>query len=122
MSEVDWLSHLLQIVTVTGQLEVRCAYGAPWRVAWSRAAANEIPYHVIVKGRAIFEDPETRTAKELWGSRFKPGRSNNGSTGAHDLLVVIRCKAELPLVTAAADSLRSNVASWPPRALASASR
>ncbi len=65
MSEVDWLSHLLQIVTVTGQLEVRCAYGAPWRVAWSRAAANEIPYHVIVKGRAIFEDPETRTAREL---------------------------------------------------------
>lgn len=65
MSEVDWLSHLLQIITVTGQLEVRCAYGAPWRVAWGRAAANEIPYHVIVKGRAIFEDPESKTAREL---------------------------------------------------------
>ncbi|MCA0014685.1 AraC family transcriptional regulator [Mesorhizobium sp. B292B1B] len=65
MSEVDWLSHLLQIITVTGQLEVRCAYGAPWRVAWSKAAANEIPYHVIVKGRAILEDPDTRAAREL---------------------------------------------------------
>ncbi|MER9757092.1 AraC family transcriptional regulator [Mesorhizobium sp. M0166] len=65
MPEVDWLSHLLQIITVTGQLEVRCVYGAPWRVAWSQAAANEIPYHVIVKGRAILEDPETRTAREL---------------------------------------------------------
>jgi AraC family transcriptional regulator, activator of mtrCDE len=65
MSEFDWLSHLLQIITVTGQLEVRCAYGAPWRVAWSQAAANEIPYHVVVKGRAIFEDPETKTAREL---------------------------------------------------------
>jgi AraC family transcriptional activator of mtrCDE len=65
MSEVDWLSHLLQIVTVTGKLEVRCAYGAPWRLTWGRAAANEIPYHVIVKGRAIFEDPETKTAREL---------------------------------------------------------
>lgn len=65
MSEVDWLSHFLQIVTVTGQLEVRCAYGAPWRLTWGRAAANEIPYHVIVKGRAIFEDPQTRTAREL---------------------------------------------------------
>ncbi|WP_455274956.1 cupin domain-containing protein [Rhizobium herbae] len=65
MSEVDWLSHLLQIVTVNGQLEVRCAYGAPWRVVWGRAAANEIPYHIIVKGRAIFEDPETSTAREL---------------------------------------------------------
>jgi AraC family transcriptional activator of mtrCDE len=60
-SQVDWLSHLLQIVTITGQLEVRYAYGAPWRVTWSQAAANEIPYHVIVKGRAIIEYPETRT-------------------------------------------------------------
>ncbi|TPL50268.1 AraC family transcriptional regulator [Mesorhizobium sp. B2-4-2] len=65
MSEVDWLSHLLQIITVTGQLEVRCAYGAPWRIAWSKAAANEIPYHVIVRGRAILEDPDTRAAREL---------------------------------------------------------
>ncbi|RWM28172.1 AraC family transcriptional regulator [Mesorhizobium sp.] len=65
MSQVDWLSHLLQIITVTGQLEIRCAYGAPWRVTWGRAAANEIPYHVIVEGRAILEDPETRTAREL---------------------------------------------------------
>lgn len=65
MSETDWLSHLLQIITITGQLEVRCAYGVPWRVVWDKAAANEIPYHVIVRGRAIFEDPEKRTAREL---------------------------------------------------------
>jgi AraC family transcriptional activator of mtrCDE len=65
MSQVDWLSHLLQIVTVAGRLDVRCAYGAPWRVTRSQAAANEIPYHVIVKGRAIIENPETRTAREL---------------------------------------------------------
>ncbi|RWM09830.1 AraC family transcriptional regulator [Mesorhizobium sp.] len=65
MAEVDWLSHLFQIITVTGQLEVRCAYGAPWRIAWSRAAANEIPYHIIVKGRAILDDPESKTAREL---------------------------------------------------------
>ena len=67
MSQVDWLSHLLQMITVTGQLEVRCAYGAPWRVAWPRAAAHEIPYHVVLKGRAIVEDPENRTVKELVG-------------------------------------------------------
>jgi AraC family transcriptional activator of mtrCDE len=65
MSQADWLSHLLKVISVTGQLEVRCAYGAPWRVAWPRAAAHEIPYHVIVKGRAVLEDPETRTTKEL---------------------------------------------------------
>ncbi|MBH5396603.1 AraC family transcriptional regulator [Bradyrhizobium sp. CNPSo 4010] len=65
MSQADWLSHLLQIITVTGQLEVRCAYGAPWRIVWPRAAPNEIPYHVIVRGRAILEDPDSRTVQEL---------------------------------------------------------
>jgi AraC family transcriptional activator of mtrCDE len=67
MSQIDWLSHLLQMIAITGQLEVRCAYGAPWRVAWARSAAHEIPYHVVLKGRAIIEDPETETARELVG-------------------------------------------------------
>jgi AraC family transcriptional activator of mtrCDE len=67
MSQIDWLSHLLQMITVTGRLEVRCVYGAPWRVAWPQSAAHEIPYHVVLKGRAIIEDPETETARELAG-------------------------------------------------------
>jgi AraC family transcriptional regulator, activator of mtrCDE len=67
MSQVDWLSQLLQMITVTGQLEVRCAYGAPWRVAWAQSAAHEIPYHVVLQGRAIIEDPKTGTTRELVG-------------------------------------------------------
>ena len=67
MPQVDWLSHLLKMITITGQLEVRCAYGAPWRIAWGQSAANEIPYHVVLKGRAVIEDPETGTTKELVG-------------------------------------------------------
>jgi len=67
MSQVDWLSQLLQMITITGQLEVRCVYGAPWRLAWAQSAAREIPYHVVLKGRAIIEDPETETARELVG-------------------------------------------------------
>ncbi len=67
MSQVDWLSHLLQMITITGQLEVRCVYGAPWRVAWPQSAAHEIPYHVVLKGRALLEDPGTETARELVG-------------------------------------------------------
>ena len=55
-------------------------------------------------------------------SHFVRLGSQNVLTGTHDLFVVIRCRAELPLVTAAVESLRSNVASWPSRALASASR
>lgn len=65
MSEVDWLSRLLNMITVTGRLETRCVYGAPWRVAWPQSAPHEIPYHIVLKGRAIFEDPETGTAREL---------------------------------------------------------
>ena len=67
MSEVDWLSQLLKMITVTGRLEVRCAYGAPWRVAWPESAAHEIPYHVVLEGRAIIKDPKTQTATELVG-------------------------------------------------------
>ena len=65
MSQVDWLSHLLQMITVTGQMEVRCAYGAPWRVAWAQSAAHEIPYHVVLKGRAVIEDTEKGVTREL---------------------------------------------------------
>jgi AraC family transcriptional activator of mtrCDE len=65
MSQIDWLSRLLQMITITGRVEVRCAYGAPWRVAWAQSAAHEVPYHVVLKGRAIIEDPETDTAREL---------------------------------------------------------
>jgi AraC family transcriptional activator of mtrCDE len=65
MPEVDWLSQLLRMITVTGRLEVRCAYGAPWRVAWPQAAADEIPYHIVLKGRAILKDSEMETATEL---------------------------------------------------------
>ncbi|TXI84035.1 MAG: AraC family transcriptional regulator [Cupriavidus sp.] len=65
MSEIDWLSQLLKMITVTGQLEVRCNYGAPWQVAWPQSAATEIPYHIVLAGRAILEDPESKTSHEL---------------------------------------------------------
>jgi len=65
MPQVDWLSQLLKIVTVTGRLEIRCTYGAPWRVAWPQSAVHEIPYHMVLQGRAIIEDPQTKTAREL---------------------------------------------------------
>lgn len=67
MPEIDWLSQLLQIITVTGRLEVRCVYGAPWRAVYTQCASHEIPYHVVLKGRAVVEDPEKGMAWELTG-------------------------------------------------------
>jgi AraC family transcriptional activator of mtrCDE len=67
MSENDWLSHFLQLITVTGQLEVRCTYSGPWRVAWSQTAAHEIPYHIVLNGRAVLEDLQTQVTRELAG-------------------------------------------------------
>lgn len=65
MSQIDWLSRLLQMMTITGRLEVRCAYGAPWRIARDKSAAREIPYHVVLKGRAVLEDPQSGMVREL---------------------------------------------------------
>lgn len=67
MSQSDWLSQLLRLLTVTGQLEVRCVYDAPWRLDEPDSAAYEIPYHVLLQGRAIIEDPETEATQELIG-------------------------------------------------------
>jgi AraC family transcriptional activator of mtrCDE len=65
MSNVDWLSHLLKMIAVTGRLDVRRTYVAPWRAALSQSVAHEIPYYVVLNGRAIIEDTETETAREL---------------------------------------------------------
>jgi AraC family transcriptional activator of mtrCDE len=53
---LDWLSRLLEILPVNGQLELRCFYGAPWEVAYDPSAEGEMPYHVIVGGAATLED------------------------------------------------------------------
>jgi AraC family transcriptional regulator, activator of mtrCDE len=65
MSQVDWLSHLLKMITVTGRLEACCTYGAPWRVTRSQSAAHEIPYCIVLKGRTIIENQETAMSSEL---------------------------------------------------------
>ncbi|ANB76978.1 hypothetical protein AYM40_33115 [Paraburkholderia phytofirmans OLGA172] len=45
------------MMPVSGQLEIRCSYGAPWRIAYDRANAGEMPYHVVLGGSAILEIP-----------------------------------------------------------------
>jgi len=62
---MDWLSRLLDMTPVRGQLDIRCAYGAPWRIDEAPAGAGEIPYHVVVAGSAMLDDPAGGPAQLL---------------------------------------------------------
>ncbi|PRX21151.1 AraC family transcriptional activator of mtrCDE [Paraburkholderia sp. BL18I3N2] len=53
----DWLSRLLGMMTVRGQLELRCSYGAPWEVIYSDSDPGEMPYHIVLSGSAVLETP-----------------------------------------------------------------
>src|SRR5882762_5963813 len=54
---MDWLSRLFEMMPVRGRLELRCAYGAPWRIDQGPGEANEIPYHAVIGGSAVLDDP-----------------------------------------------------------------
>jgi AraC family transcriptional activator of mtrCDE len=54
---VDWLSRLFEMMPVRGRLDLRCAYGTPWRIDQGPAAANEMPYHAVLAGSATLENP-----------------------------------------------------------------
>ena len=53
-----WLSRLLEMIPVKGTLDYRCFLGAPWRIDFAACELGEIPYHVILGGSAVLEDPE----------------------------------------------------------------
>jgi AraC family transcriptional activator of mtrCDE len=53
---MDLLSRLLALMPVAGRLDVRCHFGAPWRIDEPAADAREIPYHVLLRGEAVIED------------------------------------------------------------------
>jgi AraC family transcriptional regulator, activator of mtrCDE len=54
---MDWLSRLFEVMPVRGRLDLRCSYGAPWRIDQGPGEAHEIPYHAVVVGSAVLEDP-----------------------------------------------------------------
>lgn len=53
---MDWLSRLFEMMPVRGRLDLRCSYGAPWRIDQGPGEANEIPYHAVIGGSAVLED------------------------------------------------------------------
>ena len=54
---MDWLSRLFEMMPVRGRLDLRCSYGAPWRIDQGPGEPNEIPYHAVLAGSATLEDP-----------------------------------------------------------------
>jgi AraC family transcriptional regulator, activator of mtrCDE len=91
---MDWLSNLLTMMPVSGQLELRCHYGAPWRVSFDVSNAGEMPYHVIIGGSAVLDDldggpPQHLTTGDILllphggahvlhdGSGRRPGKASN---------------------------------------------
>jgi AraC family transcriptional activator of mtrCDE len=62
---MDWLSRLLEMTPVRGRLDLRCYYGAPWRIDEAQAQPGEIPYHVVLAGSAVLEDPAGGSPQQL---------------------------------------------------------
>ena len=70
----DWLSRLLEMMPVKGTLDYRCFLGAPWRIDFAASERGEIPYHVILGGSAVLEDPEGSQTQVL------PGNTKDNTT------------------------------------------
>ena len=54
---MDWLSRLFEMMPVHGRLDLRCFYGAPWRIDQGPAEVGAIPYHAVLAGAAVLDDP-----------------------------------------------------------------
>ena len=54
---MDLLSHVLDLVPVTGSLDVRCHFAGAWRLEPPAAGVHEIHYHVLLRGAAWVETP-----------------------------------------------------------------
>ena len=62
---LDWLSRLLEMTPVRGQLDLRCQYGAPWRIDQDAFASGEMAYHIVLRGSALLENPEGGSPQQL---------------------------------------------------------
>lgn len=63
--QTDWLSRLLEMISLSGRLELRCFYGAPWQVVYGQGAAGDIVYHVMLSGVAMVNDPDGGAPQRL---------------------------------------------------------
>jgi AraC family transcriptional activator of mtrCDE len=65
--EMDWLSRLFDLMPVRGHLDLRCFYGAPWRIDQEATRVGEIQYHAVLGGAATLEDPDGKPQRLIAG-------------------------------------------------------
>src|SRR5215468_7385110 len=65
MDQADWLSRLLEMIPVSGILDLRCFLAAPWRIEYEQSPPGEIPYHVVIGGSAVLEAPTGTRPRKL---------------------------------------------------------
>ena len=63
--QTDWLTRFMELVTFTGKVDARCALGAPWAKNFTQAGAQEIPYHIILTGKALLVNSVSGATYEL---------------------------------------------------------
>ena len=61
----DWLSRLLEMIPVVGKLDYRCFLAAPWRIDYEQSPQGEIPYHIVLGGSVLLEEPGGRPSQRL---------------------------------------------------------
>jgi AraC family transcriptional regulator, activator of mtrCDE len=84
---MDLLSRLLALMPVSGRLEVRCHFGAPWAIEEETAGIREIPYHVLLSGTAVVEDGNGPPARMVAGDivLFPAGSAHRIHDGSGNL-------------------------------------
>jgi AraC family transcriptional activator of mtrCDE len=65
VDRIDWLSRLLELIPVSGGLDHRCFLAAPWRIDYEPSRPGEIPYHIVLGGSALLEDPGGEPPQKL---------------------------------------------------------
>lgn len=56
MPAMDWLSRLFEMMPVRGRVDVRCLYGAPWRIEQRPGEVGEMPLLLPGNPRHVLHD------------------------------------------------------------------
>jgi len=65
VDRIDWLSRLLEMIPVSGRVDLRCFLAAPWRIDDEQSQPGEIPYHVVLGGSVVLEVPPGGPPRKL---------------------------------------------------------